>query len=79
MLVLAALLGLAALGQTLVLILGGIDLSVPGHIVMGAILVSQLYGTHGWARAGHCPSRSSARRCSAGPPAGSAIAGASSR
>ena len=48
MLVLAALLGLAALGQTLVLILGGLDLSVPGHIVMGAIVVSQLYGSHGW-------------------------------
>ena len=48
MLVLAALLGLAALGQTLVLVLGGIDFSVPGHIVMGAIVVSQLYGTHGW-------------------------------
>jgi ribose transport system permease protein len=48
MLVLAALLGLAALGQTLVLILGGLDLSVPGHIVMGSILVSQLYGTHHW-------------------------------
>ncbi|WCB93297.1 Ribose import permease protein RbsC [Baekduia alba] len=45
MLVLASLLGLAALGQTLVLILGGLDLSVPGHIVMGAILTSQLYGT----------------------------------
>jgi len=48
MLVLASLLGLAALGQTLVLILGGLDLSVPGHIVMGAIVVSQLYGSHGW-------------------------------
>ena len=48
MLVLAALLGLAALGQTLVLILGGIDFSVPGHIVMGAIVVSQLYGAHHW-------------------------------
>jgi ribose transport system permease protein len=48
MLVLAALLGLAALGQTLVLVLGGIDFSVPGHIVMGAIVVSQLYGTNGW-------------------------------
>jgi ribose transport system permease protein len=46
--VLAALLGLAALGQTLVLIIGGLDLSVPGHIVMGAIVVSQLYGAHGW-------------------------------
>jgi ribose transport system permease protein len=48
MLVLASLLGLAALGQTLVLILGGLDLSVPGHIVMGAILVSELYSTYGW-------------------------------
>jgi ribose transport system permease protein len=48
MLVLGALLGLAALGQTLVLILGGLDLSVPGHIVAGAILVSELYGKHGW-------------------------------
>jgi len=48
MLVLAALLGLAALGQTLVLILGGLDLSIPGHIVMGAIVASQLYGSHHW-------------------------------
>jgi ribose transport system permease protein len=48
MLVLAALLGLAALGQTLVLVLGGIDFSVPGHIVMGAIVVSELYGSHHW-------------------------------
>jgi ribose transport system permease protein len=48
MLVLAALLGLAALGQTLILILGGLDLSVPGHIVMGAVLMSQLYGAHSW-------------------------------
>ena len=80
MLVLAALLGLAALGQTLVLILGGLDLSVPGHIVMGAIVVSELYGKHGWsappaiARRGH--RRGVARR---EPPAGSATAGASSR
>ena len=48
MLVLGALLGLAALGQTFVLILGGLDLSVPGHIVMGAIVISQLYGTYHW-------------------------------
>src|SRR3954447_9707239 len=38
MLTLAALLALASLGQTLVVILGGIDLSVPGFIVMGAIV-----------------------------------------
>jgi ribose transport system permease protein len=49
MLVLASLLGLAALGQTIVMIVGGLDLSIPGFIVAGAILVSQLCGTHGWA------------------------------
>jgi ribose transport system permease protein len=49
MLVLAALLGLAALGQTIVMIVGGLDLSIPGFIVAGAILVSQLCGTHHWA------------------------------
>ena len=48
MLVLAALLGLAAAGQTLVVILGGLDFSIPGFIVMGAILVSELCGKHGW-------------------------------
>ncbi|UGS36164.1 ABC transporter permease [Capillimicrobium parvum] len=48
MLTLAALLALAALGQTLVMILGGLDLSIPGFIVMGAILVSELYGVHRW-------------------------------
>jgi ribose transport system permease protein len=52
MLTLAALLALAALGQTLVMILGGLDLSIPGFIVMGAIVVSQLYGTDGWPAAG---------------------------
>ena len=48
MLVLAALLGLAAAGQTLVMILGGLDLSIPGFIVGGAILTSQLCGADGW-------------------------------
>lgn len=48
MLVLAALLGLASLGQTLVMIVGGLDLSIPGFIVFGSIGVSELYGTHGW-------------------------------
>lgn len=48
MLVLAALLGLAACGQTLVFIIGGIDLSVPGFIVMGAVMVSQLCGADHW-------------------------------
>ena len=40
--------GLAALGQTIVMIVGGLDLSIPGFIVAGAILVSQLCGTHHW-------------------------------
>ena len=48
MFVLAALLGLAAVGQTLVIMIGGLDLSVPAFIVMGAILISQLYGAHHW-------------------------------
>jgi ribose transport system permease protein len=48
MLVLAALLGLAAAGQTLVMIIGGLDLSIPGFIALGAILVSELCGSHGW-------------------------------
>jgi ribose transport system permease protein len=48
MLVLGALLSLAALGQTLVVILGGLDLSVPGFIVMGSFVVYQLYGGDGW-------------------------------
>ncbi len=51
MLVLAALLGLAAAGQTLVVVLGGLDLSVPGLIVAGATLVSQLCGAYGWSLA----------------------------
>jgi ribose transport system permease protein len=48
MLVLASLLGLAAVGQTIVIILLGLDLSVPGFIVGGAVLISELCGAHGW-------------------------------
>ena len=48
MLVLAALLGLAAAGQTFVLLLGGLDLSVPGLIVLGATVISELCGGRGW-------------------------------
>lgn len=48
MLVLASLLGLATLGQTLCLLIGSLDLSIPGLIVLGATLVSELCGTHGW-------------------------------
>ncbi len=42
MLVLASLVGLAALGQTLVVLLGGFDLSVSGFIVFTALILSQL-------------------------------------
>jgi ribose transport system permease protein len=48
MLVSAALLGLAGAGQTLVVLVGGIDFSVPAFISGGAILVSQLCGTYHW-------------------------------
>ena len=48
MLVLAALLGLAAAGQTLVVLIGALDLSVPGLIVLGATVVSELCGAKGW-------------------------------
>jgi len=42
-LVLASFLGVAAAGQTLVVLLGGIDLSVPYFIGMGDVVVSELY------------------------------------
>lgn len=42
MLVLAALVGLAALGQTFVVLVGGFDLSVSGFLVAGALMVTQV-------------------------------------
>ncbi len=48
MLVSAAFLGLAGAGQTLVVLVGGIDFSVPAFISGGAILISQLCGTYHW-------------------------------
>lgn len=48
MLVLAALLGIAACGQTIVLLLGGIDFSVPAFIVAGATLTVQLTSRYHW-------------------------------
>lgn len=47
-LVLAALLGIASLGQTLVVILGGLDLAVPGYIAVGAFVAANLAGAAGW-------------------------------
>jgi ribose transport system permease protein len=48
MLVLAAFLGLAALGQTIVVLLGGLDLSVVGFIALGDVLIAVLVGGHEW-------------------------------
>lgn len=48
MLVLAALLGIATAGQTLCVLIGGIDFSIAAWIAMGAIVLVQLTGTRGW-------------------------------
>jgi ribose transport system permease protein len=49
MLVLAAILGMATIGQTLVFILGGLDLSIAGFLSASAIVLSQLCGVDHWA------------------------------
>ncbi|MBV9003988.1 MAG: ABC transporter permease [Solirubrobacterales bacterium] len=49
MLVTASFLGLAGAGQTIVVLVGGIDFSIPAFISLGAILMSELTGSHGWA------------------------------
>jgi len=49
MLVAAAFLGLAGAGQTLVILIGGIDFSIPAFVAGGAIGISELTGAHGWA------------------------------
>jgi hypothetical protein len=45
--VLAAFVGIAAAGQTMVALLGGIDLSIPGVIALANIATAQLTGL-GW-------------------------------
>jgi len=47
LLVLTSLLGLASVGQTLTMILGGIDLSIPSVIGLADVAITQLYG-RGW-------------------------------
>lgn len=47
LLVLSSFLGLASMGQTLTVIVGGIDLSVPAVIGMANVLITSLYG-RGW-------------------------------
>ena len=48
MLITASFLGLAGAGQTIVVLMGGIDFSIPAFIAGGAIAVSELTGSHGW-------------------------------
>jgi len=47
LLLLSSLLGIAAIGQTLTILLGGLDLSIPAVIGFADVAVSQLYGD-GW-------------------------------
>ncbi len=46
LLILASLLGLSSLGQTMTIIAGGIDLSIPAVIGLSDIIVTQLYYRH---------------------------------
>jgi ribose transport system permease protein len=48
MLVAASFLGLAGAGQTLVVLVGGIDFSVPAFISGGSVVISQLTGSDHW-------------------------------
>src|SRR5690554_3500230 len=48
MLPFAAVLAIAAAGQTLVVQQRGLDLSVPGSIALGAVLVTKLPQSYGW-------------------------------
>ncbi|MDO8213140.1 ABC transporter permease [Conexibacter sp. CPCC 206217] len=48
MLIIAAFLGIAAVGQQIVILIGGVDLSVPAFITVGNFMVPQLAGIHGW-------------------------------
>lgn len=47
-LMLVSLLALAAMGQTLVVILGGLDLAIPGYIIVGSFVASNLATGAGW-------------------------------
>jgi ribose transport system permease protein len=48
MLVLAAFLGIASVGQTIAALVGGIDLSIPFVIGMANVMVAELAGNHAW-------------------------------
>jgi ribose transport system permease protein len=47
-LVLASLVGLASVGQTLLILMGGFDLSISGFIVAGALVVTALKDKYDW-------------------------------
>jgi ribose transport system permease protein len=49
MLLVASFLGLAGLGQTVLVLLGHLDLSVPGFIGLGNVVTAVLVGQEGWA------------------------------
>jgi ribose transport system permease protein len=49
MLLVASFLGLAALGQTVLVLLGHLDLSIPGFIGLGNVVTAILVGQEGWA------------------------------
>lgn len=46
MLVLSSFLGIASLGQTLAVIVGGVDLSIPAVMGLADVVTTQLYGDH---------------------------------
>jgi ribose transport system permease protein len=48
MLLLSSFLGIAALGQTILVLLGHLDLSVPGFIGLGNVATAILVGQNGW-------------------------------
>jgi ribose transport system permease protein len=48
MLVLASFLGIAAAGCTTVVLIGGLDLSIPGLIAVGNVMIAQLVGADHW-------------------------------
>jgi ribose transport system permease protein len=47
-LILASFLGIAAVGQQIIILLGGVDLAVPSFIALGNFMIAQLVGVEGW-------------------------------
>src|SRR5262249_11573241 len=53
LLILSSLLGLASIGQTLAIIVGGVDFSIPAVIGLANVMITQLYG-EGWSFGSAC-------------------------